>query len=64
MADGRVLVPPQEYDPLTSDPLDEFVDVNDVGVVTALAKGNADIVAIDLTGSLLSVPAPITVTVP
>jgi hypothetical protein len=38
--------------------------VNDVGVVTALAKGNAQIVAIDLTASLLSVPAPITVTVP
>jgi uncharacterized OB-fold protein len=32
--DGRVLVPPQEYDPATGDSLDEFVDVGDAGVVT------------------------------
>jgi uncharacterized protein len=33
-ADGRVLVPPQEYDPVTSDELTEIVDVADVGTVT------------------------------
>ncbi|MCA1711899.1 MAG: OB-fold domain-containing protein [Actinobacteria bacterium] len=32
--DGRVLVPPQEYDPLTSEALDEWVEVADSGVVT------------------------------
>ncbi|MCX4093442.1 Zn-ribbon domain-containing OB-fold protein [Nocardia sp. alder85J] len=32
-SDGRVLVPPAEYDPVTSDPLTEFVDVADVGTV-------------------------------
>ena len=31
--DGRVLVPPQEYDPQTSDALDELVDVADAGTV-------------------------------
>ena len=31
--DGRVLVPPQEYDPVTSEPLDELVDVASVGEV-------------------------------
>ena len=30
---GRVLVPPQEYDPVTSDPLDELVDVGSTGEV-------------------------------
>jgi len=33
-ADGRVLVPPAEYDPMTSEDLDEIVDVADTGVVT------------------------------
>lgn len=33
--DGRVLVPPQEYDPVTSDPLDELVDVGSAGEVVA-----------------------------
>jgi len=33
-ADGRVLVPPAEYDPVTSEDLDEIVDVADAGVVT------------------------------
>ncbi|HEY4609820.1 MAG TPA: OB-fold domain-containing protein [Ilumatobacteraceae bacterium] len=33
-ADGRVLVPPQEYDPQTSDELTELVDVADAGTVT------------------------------
>jgi uncharacterized OB-fold protein len=33
-ADGRVLVPPQEYDPQSSDELTELVDVADTGVVT------------------------------
>ena len=32
--DGRVLVPPQEYDPESGEPLDEFVPVADAGVVT------------------------------
>lgn len=32
-ADGRVLVPPSEYDPQTSEPLSEFVDVDDSGEV-------------------------------
>jgi uncharacterized OB-fold protein len=32
-ADGRVLVPPQEYDPVTSEPLSEFVDVGTAGEV-------------------------------
>lgn len=32
--DGRVLVPPAEYDPVTSADLTELVDVADVGVVT------------------------------
>lgn len=35
--DGRVLVPPAEYDPLTSEDLDELVDVADTGVVTTWA---------------------------
>jgi uncharacterized OB-fold protein len=34
-SDGRVLVPPVEYDPLTSAELDEYVPVASVGVVTA-----------------------------
>ena len=33
-ADGRVLVPPVEYDPFTAAPLDEFVEVGSSGVVT------------------------------
>src|SRR3954451_17604839 len=36
-ADGRVLVPPQEYDPQTSDELTELVDVADTGVVSTWA---------------------------
>jgi uncharacterized OB-fold protein len=35
--DGRVLVPPVEYDPETGDALDEFVAVGDAGVVTTWA---------------------------
>jgi hypothetical protein len=34
---GRVLVPPQEYDPETAEPLDEWVAVGDAGVVTTWA---------------------------
>jgi uncharacterized OB-fold protein len=37
MSDGRVMVPPQEYDPETAATLDEFVDVGDAGVVTTWA---------------------------
>lgn len=32
-SDGRVLVPPAEYDPLTAQPLDEPVEVSDEGAV-------------------------------
>jgi uncharacterized OB-fold protein len=32
-SDGRVLVPPQEYDPVTAETLSEFVEVADTGVV-------------------------------
>jgi uncharacterized protein len=34
---GRVLVPPQEYDPDTAEPLDAWVEVGDAGVVTTWA---------------------------
>ncbi len=37
MADGKVLVPPTEYDPHTSEPLDEFVEVGQSGVVITWA---------------------------
>lgn len=36
-ADGRVLVPPTEYDPKTSDALHDLVQVADAGVVTSWA---------------------------
>jgi uncharacterized OB-fold protein len=36
-ADGRVLVPPTEYDPDTGDALTEFVEVGQAGVVTTWA---------------------------
>lgn len=36
-ADGRVLVPPVEYDPLTADDLTELVEVGPGGVVTTFA---------------------------
>ncbi|MEU0545990.1 OB-fold domain-containing protein [Nocardia sp. NPDC005978] len=32
-SDGRVIVPPAEFDPITAEPLTEFVDVADVGTV-------------------------------
>ncbi|HVA61126.1 MAG TPA: OB-fold domain-containing protein [Mycobacteriales bacterium] len=32
--DGRVLVPPAEYDPVTSEDISELVEVGDAGVVT------------------------------
>lgn len=35
--DGRVLVPPMEYDPQTGEALDEIVDVGPGGVVTTWA---------------------------
>jgi uncharacterized OB-fold protein len=38
--DGRVLVPPAEYDPVTSEPLDEFVPVGEAGVVMTWAWVN------------------------
>jgi uncharacterized OB-fold protein len=36
-ADGRVLVPPMEYDPENGEALDEFADVGPGGVVTTWA---------------------------
>ena len=36
-AAGRVIVPPTEYDPETSEPLSEFVEVGDTGIVTSWA---------------------------
>lgn len=33
-SDGRVLCPPQEYDPVTAEDLSEFVSLPDTGVVT------------------------------
>src|SRR5881409_1691756 len=36
-ADGRVIVPPTEYDPETSEPLSEFVEVGTAGIVTTWA---------------------------
>ena len=35
--DGRVLVPPAEYDPVTSEALNEFVEVGQAGVVKTWA---------------------------
>ena len=32
-SDGRVIVPPMEYDPETFEPLNDFVQVSDVGVI-------------------------------
>src|SRR5581483_2827285 len=40
-ADGRVLVPPAEYDPVTSEELTELVDVADSGVVTTWSWNDA-----------------------
>jgi uncharacterized OB-fold protein len=34
-ADGRVLVPPIEYDPQTGESLSEMIDLSDAGVVTS-----------------------------
>lgn len=36
-ADGRVIVPPQEYDPVTAEELTEIVEVGDEGEVTTWA---------------------------
>jgi uncharacterized OB-fold protein len=36
-ADGRVIVPPVEYDPVTSEALTELVEVGDVGEVVSWA---------------------------
>jgi len=36
-SDGRVIVPPVEYDPVTSEPTGEFVEVGQSGVVTTWA---------------------------
>jgi len=36
-SDGRVIVPPTEYDPVTSETLSEFVEVGQAGVVTTWA---------------------------
>ena len=34
-SDGKVVVPPPEYDPVTHAPLDDFVEVGDTGTVTS-----------------------------
>ena len=39
-SDGRVLVPPVEYDPLTSEDLSELVEVGPAGTVTTWAWVN------------------------
>jgi uncharacterized OB-fold protein len=36
-SDGKVIVPPTEYDPYTGETLSEFVDVSDAGTVTTWA---------------------------
>ena len=36
-SDGRIIVPAVEYDPLTSETLEEFVEVGQAGVVTTWA---------------------------
>lgn len=36
-SDGRVIVPPAEYDPVTAETLTEFVDVGEAGEVVAWA---------------------------
>src|SRR4051812_12753670 len=36
-ADGRVLVPPTEYDPATGEAVGEFVEVGQTGIVTSWA---------------------------
>jgi uncharacterized OB-fold protein len=36
-SDGKIIVPPTEYDPTTSETLTELVDVGDSGVVTTWA---------------------------
>jgi uncharacterized OB-fold protein len=48
-ADGRVLVPPQEYDPATSEALTELVEVADTGVVTTWAWNATPLEAQPLT---------------
>jgi uncharacterized protein len=47
--DGRVLVPPAEYDPVTSEDLDELVDVADAGVVTTWAWNDVPLAGQPLT---------------
>jgi uncharacterized OB-fold protein len=49
--DGRVLVPPTEYDPVTSDDLSELVDVADTGVVTTWAWNDAPLEGQPLTSA-------------
>jgi uncharacterized OB-fold protein len=39
-ADGRVIVPPVEYDPVTAEPLTEVVEVGDAGTVVTWAWTN------------------------
>jgi uncharacterized OB-fold protein len=36
-SDGRVIVPPTEYDPVTSETLENFVEIGPAGVVTTWA---------------------------
>ena len=43
LADGRVLVPPTEYDPVTGEDVGEIVEVADTGVVTTWAWNEAPV---------------------
>ena len=49
ISDGRVLVPPTEYDPVTAEDLDEIVDVADTGVVTTWAWNDSPLAGQPLT---------------
>lgn len=49
-ADGRVIVPPQEYDPVTAAELTEIVEVGDAGVVTTWCWVNEPLDGQPLTG--------------
>jgi len=44
-SDGRIVVPPVDYDPVTSEDLSELVDVSDEGVVTTWAWNAAPVPA-------------------
>ncbi len=45
LADGRVLVPPSDYDPVTAEDVSELVDVADTGAVTTFAWNDSPLAA-------------------